>query len=116
MVKSWPVRTNDSPDRVGAIGRYAVWANAPHAGIIVPRSAQTTKDRWVRVGLSGRMPLSTTSTVVFMCDAGGIGLTLLLFRRGGHRFTAGIELACGRGLEERGGDHRPRLRRAPVHD
>src|SRR6266478_3285885 len=99
MVRSWPVRTINSPDRVGAIGRYAVWANAPVAGIIV----------------SACMALNTASTIVLVPAADGIGLILLLFRRGGHHSTAGIELACGRGLEECDGGHRSRLRRAPVH-
>src|SRR6266478_9763919 len=99
MVRSWPVRTINSPDRVGAIGRYAVWANAPVAGIIV----------------SACMELNTASTIVLAPGADGIGLILLLFRRGGHRLTAAIELACGRGSEERGDGHRPRLRLAPVH-
>src|SRR6266853_6940358 len=114
MVRSWPVRTIDSPDRVGAIGRYAVSANAPVAGIVVQRTAQTTKDRCIRGSLSACMELNTASTIVAP-GADGIGLILLLFRRGGHRLTAAIELACGRGSEERGDGHRPRLRLAPVH-
>src|SRR5258705_3689856 len=100
MVRSWPVRTIDSPDRVGAIGRYAVSANAPVAGIIVQRPAQTTKDRCIQGSLSACMELNTASTIVRAPGADGIGLMLLLFRRGGHRRTAAIELACGRGSEE----------------
>src|SRR5882672_12880043 len=115
MVRSWPVRTIDSSDREGAIGRYAVWVNAPVAGIVVPRSAQTTKDRCIRGSLSLCMELNTASTIVLVPAADGIGLILLLFRRGGYRFAAAIELACGRGFEECGGGHRSRLRRAPVH-
>src|SRR5258708_20145688 len=115
MVRSWPVRTIDSSDREGAIERYAVWANAPVAGIVVPRSAQTTKDRCIRGSFSACMALNTASTMVRAPGADGIGLVLLLFRRGGYRFTAAIELACGRGLEECDGGHRSRLRRAPVH-
>src|SRR5260370_22898461 len=115
MVRSWPVRTIDSPDRVGAIGRYAVSASVPVAGIIVQRTAQTTKDRCIRGSLSACMELNTASTIVLAPGADGIGLILLLFRRGGHRLTPPIELACRRRSEERGDGHPPRLRVGPAH-
>src|SRR5258707_15229348 len=96
MVRSWPVRTIDSPDRLGAIGRYAVSANAPVAGIIVQRTAQTTKDRCIQGSLSACMELNTATTIVLAPVADVIGLMLLLFRRGGQRRAPAIQLARGR--------------------